>query len=635
MPVLDAENLTKNLSTRTLLKQVNITIARGEKVGLVGNNGAGKSTLAKILAQVQEADQGSIRLRRGAKVAYLEQEPKFQGNPSAEDAALSGITEWLDAHSRHQDLCERLAKQDPTTDQAKALLHEQAELSAEVERLGGWNRRQEAIRVLKMLGIIDTEQRVETMSGGERRRVALAALLIARPDLAILDEPTNHLDAETIEWLEGYLSEEYPGALLVITHDRWLLNQVVDRTLEIEDGAVYSYKGGWETFLMGRDERIERERKAEANRQNFLRTEIEWLRRQPKARTGKQKARMDRAQTALSQAPQQKTQALRLDLKEQRLGSTILETKDLVVEFPGRRLVDGLTFQLLKGSRVGIVGPSGAGKTTLLRTLLGQLEPKSGEITVGKNTNFAYLDQMRSQLDDDETVYDAITGGRPHVQVGEVEYSSYSYLERFGFRGEALRQKVVGLSGGERARVALARLLLSPANVLVLDEPTNDLDVMTLAALEDLILGLSGAALLVSHDRYFLDRVATSVLVLDGQGDVAYLPGGYYAYSEYRREKEREKKEENRTSAKSSPSGGAKKKLTYAEELELGQLMPQIEQLGHRIALLEGKLADPSLHVNRREEATRLDRELGEQRSALEELEMRWLHLEEKKQGTN
>jgi len=590
MPVLDAKGLTKSIGARVLLAGVDVTILRGEKVGLVGDNGAGKSTLARILAGLSQADTGEIHRRRETRVVYLEQEPELPAGKSALEL-----------------------------------------VSAE---LRDWNSPEDPVRLLSKLGIVALDQDVATMSGGERRRVALAQVLVAEPDLAILDEPTNHLDADTIEWLEGYLETSYPGALLLVTHDRWLLDRVVTRTLEISGGQLHSYEGGWEEYLLGRDERLRAEERAESNRRNFLRTEIEWLRRQPKARTGKQKARIGRAEAALAtDAP---TRARELDFRasSQRLGGNILEARELTVSIGERRLVADLTFQLTRGSRVGIVGPSGAGKTTLLRTLLGHLAPTSGQVITGKNTKVAYLDQMRSDLDDTLTVYDAVTGGRPTVSVGEHEYSSYSYLERFRFRGEAVKQSVRALSGGERARLALARLLLSTANVLVLDEPTNDLDVMTLGALEELLLEFPGAALLVSHDRYFLDRVATSVLALDGVGGTAYVQGGYSSYAEWRAatRKNREASSERPAHAKSA-AAPKPKKLSYAERIEYDGLMPRIETLGQELAELEARLSDPALYASGHGEALKLEADRTARKRELEELELRWLELEERRGG--
>lgn len=631
MPVLDAKNLRKSLGNRVLLDQVDVTIRRREKIGVVGDNGAGKSTLARILGGTLEADLGVINRRKGARIEYLEQAPDLPAGQTAREIALSGLQEWLAAKRAYDAVCERLAQAE---DNLELLLEEQARLTHELENLGGFQRVTEAERILTMLGIERFDQDVATMSGGERRRVALARLLITAPDLAILDEPTNHLDASTVEWLESYLLERFEGALLLITHDRFLLNNLVSRTWEVVDGQVYSYEGGWEEFLMGRAERLDHQNRTEQNRQNFLRKELEWLRRQPKARTGKQKARIARAETALSVEPVRTTAALSLELAEQRLGGTILEARELSVSIAGRSLVRDLTLHLSRGSRVGILGKSGAGKTTLLKTLLGEHPPAAGKVIRGKNTRIAYLDQMRGGLDEDATVFDAITHGHPSVTIGDESYTSYSYLERFRFRGDAIRQKVAGLSGGEKARVALARLLLEPANVLVLDEPTNDLDVMTLASLEELLLQMKGAALIVSHDRYFLDRVATSVLALDGEGGIVEIQGGYSSYREYQRAKESENKaEQERAHARtSSPPASAKPRgLTYAEQKEFANLLERVEHAQAEVTRLEAELADPSLYTERREEVESLQAELQKAREQAEQLEERWFLLEEKR----
>ncbi len=638
MPVLDAKSLCKTYGDRVLLDHVDVTIRRGERVGVVGDNGAGKTTLGKLLAGVTEPDLGTVSRRRGARVEYLAQEPCLPSGQSARHVALSGLSEWLTANEVYAAICAQLAEGSGDLD---ALMTAQAEATETIEKLGGWDRATEAERILLTLGIADPEQDVGTMSGGEKRRVALARLLIAQPDLAILDEPTNHLDAVTIEWLEKFLTERFPGSLVLITHDRFLLNNVAQRTLEVTGGQVHSYDGGWEEFLMAREERRAVEDRTESNRQNFLRKELEWLRRQPKARTGKQKARIGRAEGALEAEPVRRATALSLDLAETRLGGTILEARQLAVEVPGKRLLTGLDFHLGRGSRVGILGRSGAGKTSLLRTLLGVLPPGAGEVIVGKNTKIVYLDQMRGGLEDDETVYDAITRGNSTVTIGETTLSSYSYLERFRFRGDAVRQKVGGLSGGERARVALAKMLLEPANVLVLDEPTNDLDVMTLGALEDLLLDMTGAALIVSHDRYFLDRVATSVLALDGQGGVEEIQGGYSAFAERRQQLERQARaqpskpspEKKSEAPKPAAVSKAKKSLTYAEDLEFKDLLPRTERAASEVKRLEVLLADPELYVARRAAVEPLQAELSRAQAEVARLEERWFVLEEKRGG--
>jgi ATP-binding cassette subfamily F protein uup len=636
MPVLDAVDLRKSYGATQLLDGVTLTLRRGERVGLVGSNGSGKSTLSRVLAGLEDPDSGEIARRRGSRIEYLAQEPVLPAGRSVLEVTLEGLGAWARAKQEYEELSARLAAGDASAE----LLERQEQAAAEVERLGGWERSNEAGAVLSRLGVTDTARNVDQLSGGERRRVALARLLVAKPDLAILDEPTNHLDAETIEWLETYLVEQLPGALLLITHDRYLLDRVVTRTLEIDRGKVYSYEGGWEDFLVARAERQAQAERTEANRQNFLRRELEWLRRQPKARTGKQKARIQRAEEAQAvDAKPARGDGLELRVASKRLGATILEAHDLAVEIGGRRLVDGLTLHLTRGERIGIIGRNGAGKTTLVQCLLGQRTPAGGRVVHGKNTSFAYFDQARSGLDPTRNVLETVTGDRTLLTVGGQTVSSYAYLERFWLGGDKLRQPVGSLSGGERARVVLAKLLLEPANVLVLDEPTNDLDVTTLGALEEMLIALEGSALIVSHDRYFLDRVATSLLVVHGDGRVTHVPGTYSSYAAARADAEREEarqraEEKSRVRDQRTASQNVRKGLTYAERLELDGLLDRVEAAAARVSELEGELADPSLYAERYTEAAALEASLKEARAEAERLESRWLELEEKRENS-
>lgn len=630
MPILDAKTLCKSFGDRTLLRDVDLTIVRGEKVGIVGDNGGGKSTLARILAGLMEPDLGTVSRRKGARVDYLPQDPTLPAGQTALEVVLGSQVEWNQAKARYEEALTELA----AGTELERTYEKQASAQAELEALGGYDKAERASRMLEHLGITDPGQSVDTMSGGERRRVAMAGLLLRAPDLLILDEPTNHLDGESIEWLENYLDEQFQGALLLITHDRFLLNRVVTRTLEVDGGKVYAYQGGWEAFLVARAERLSQEERKEQNRQNYLRKEIEWLRRQPKARTGKQKARIDRAESALSEKAPTIARTVDLELVASRQGGIILEARHLNVGIGSRTLIRDVSFQLAKKARLGILGRSGAGKTTLLRTLLGSHPALSGELVIGKNTRVAYLDQLRTGLDDGQTIYEAIADGRPTVTLGESSYSTYAYLEKFKFRGEAVRQKIAGLSGGERARVALAKLLLEPANLLVLDEPTNDLDVMTLGSLEELLLSMEASALLVSHDRYFLDRVATQVLGIEEDGSCVLLHGGYSALSEYREtEQSRKKAMETERPAPKVERPKAKRGLSWAEEKELSGLEGRLDQLSREVAELEERLSDPELYGKPFPELAALRNLRDERKAELDGIETRWLELEEKKQS--
>jgi ATP-binding cassette subfamily F protein uup len=481
--------------------------------------------------------------------------------------------------------------------------------------------------MLTQLGIQRPDQRVSTLSGGERRRVALAKILIARPDLAILDEPTNHLDAETIDWLEQYLLDEYPGAVMLVTHDRYLLDRVATRTLEVATGEVHAYDGGYESYLEQKAERIAHAARTEQNRQNFLRRELEWLRRQPKARTGKQKARIDRAEAAMSVRPVAEETAPSFELSRARVGKTILEVRDLSVDAGGRRLIEGLELFVTEGERIGIVGKSGSGKTTLLRTLLGTHPPAAGSVVLGQNTRIAYFDQERSGLDDTQTVLESVLAGDGNA------VEAYAYLERFGFDRQQQRQAVGSLSGGERARVALARLLKQSTNLLVLDEPTNDLDVATLSALESLLIEHGVTALIVTHDRWFLDRVATAILAFEPGGRVVRYAGNY---SDWRRTLAAlQAASQPAASARAEPARAApparKKKLGFAEERELEALPDRIDALERRVAEHSEALASPATYASGGQDVAGIHRALEAAKQELEALMTRWEELETKK----
>jgi len=634
-PVLTARGLRKAFGPQVLLDDVSLSIHDGERLGLVGINGSGKSTLARVLAGVEPLDEGEVATRRDAHVMYLEQEPSFATGTTAREVVTSGLSAWNAARRRHEEASAALAAGDGKVDR---LLEQQAAASAEVERLGGWDADHRVDAYMTRLGVPDAEAPMDRMSGGERRRVALARILVGRPDLAILDEPTNHLDIDSIEWLERYLIEEHTGALLLITHDRYVLDRVVTRTVELDRGGVYSYEGGWEDYLEAKAERLAHEARTEANRQNFLRRELDWLRRSPKARTGKQKARIKRAQQAVGAKPEaRREQVGELRMSGGRLGRTVLELRGLEVELGGRRLVDGLDLTVTKGERIGVIGPNGAGKTSLLRVLMGTLEPSEGDVEVGKNTRFAYLDQARGGLEDDRSILDNVAGDRRKVTIGDREVDVRGWLEGFLFDGAKQRQMVGALSGGERARVALARMLLEPANVLLLDEPTNDLDVATLGALESMLLDLSGTALVVTHDRYFLDRVATAILAFEGDGRVVRYAGNYESYRAQRPERAgpeapSEPVDEPKPRRSEPASDPARKKgLTYGERLELDELMERIDTAESDVAAREAELSDPDLYATRGEEVPELNAALERAQAELAELMARWEELESRR----
>ncbi|MFK7987698.1 MAG: ABC-F family ATP-binding cassette domain-containing protein [Sandaracinaceae bacterium] len=634
MPVLDARGIRRQYGVRTVLDGVSLTLDAGERIGIVGANGSGKTTLVRILAGVEEPDAGERVLRSGVQIAYLPQEPLFDGDPTALNAAVAGLSAWCEARDRYDAATQALADNGGQD----AALEQQARAAADLERHGGWEVTHRAEAMLAHLGVTSATQRVSTMSGGERRRVDLARVLVAEPDIAILDEPTNHLDVETIEWLESHL-RGMRSALLVITHDRVFLDRMVDRTAELSDGSLRIYDGGYEAFLEARAEREAQEARAERNRQNVMRRELDWLRRSAPARTSKQKARTQRAENLINQSGPAQRRDVALAVDTVRSGRTVLVLEDLKLAIEDRTLVDGLTLTLSPGERVGIVGPNGSGKTTLLRALLGEREPDGGRITRGKNAKITYLGQSREGLDESETVYENVAGGRSRVEVGSSTMDVRAYLERFLFTRDQARQPVSTLSGGEKARVLLAKLLLTPSNLLVLDEPTNDLDVSTLAALEEMLVELKGTALVVTHDRWFLDRVATSILAFEGDGRVVRYPGGYTSYRTLRDAARAQEPEEAPPPA--SPSAPVrvsdapkKKALTYGEEIELEGLLDRVGEAEETVSALEAKLADPALYEgDRAEEAARVATDLEAARAELAKRVARWEELETKAAG--
>ena len=627
MPVLSARDLRHAYGDRSILDGVSLAIARGERVGLIGQNGAGKSTLAAILCGAVEPDGGEVVLRGGCDLAYLAQEVDFGEHRTPRDYIQAGLAVWSEATARYEASTEALAEAPGDAD----LLEAQAGAADDIERHGGWDVMHRVDEIAGHLGIVDLDVPVADMSGGERRRVALARVLIARPSLAILDEPTNHLDVAAIEWLEDHLISDHPGAVLLITHDRAVLDRVAQRTLELDDGAIHEYPGGWERYLEARAERLAHAARREANRQNQLRRELEWLRRSPKARTTKSQARIDRVEALRDATPTPQQRDARFEFAATRAGKTVIELRDLRVSIAGRRLIDGLDLALAPGDRVGIIGANGAGKTSLLRVLLGQLEPESGRAIIGATARLAHFDQERAELDDDRTVAENVVANRDVVRVAGREMKTVSYLARMLFPADKQRQKVATLSGGERARVSMARFLLSPANVLLLDEPTNDLDVATLAALEEMLIESGATVLFVTHDRYFLDRVATTVLSFEGDGRVVRYADSAQAIAALRAARRPRPPEPAAKREPPRPAAPAAAGLTFSEEHELERLMPLIEEAEAALAAIEAELADPDLYARRGAEVPALQARRDAAQALVDERVARWEELEGKR----
>jgi ATP-binding cassette subfamily F protein uup len=647
MPALSAQHLRKAFGPQVVLDDATFTLARGEKVGLIGANGAGKSTLAKILAGAEVADGGTVSVRRGLTIRYLAQEPALDPDRSAREAVEDALTAWREATAKHAAVTARLSKE--SAQDHEALVHEQAELAEAVVRLGGWERGHEALGFLEQLGVREVDRPCGERSGGERRRIALAQLLVASPDVAILDEPTNHLDADTAAWLQDVLANEFPGAIVLVTHDRYFLDAVATRIVELERGRLTSYPGGYGAYLEKKAERLAHEDRVEQNRQNILRREREWLSRGPKARSTKQKARIQRAGELEAQGSATAGRPGEVSLMATgaaREGKTILELRGVQVSPAEGAGPLNAPFDLIlsSGDRLGIVGPNGVGKTTLLRAVLGEPRVVAGQIVTGKNTRVAYLDQARAQLDDDKSVFDDVRGdGGTVVRLGVRGHEAMelrAYLELLLFDAAKQRQRVGSLSGGERARVALAKVLREGANLLVFDEPTNDLDLPTLAALEELLVDFEGSVLVVTHDRAFLDRVATGILAFepgpDGLAHVTRYAGGYQDYLSQRGETAKRPPAPAPPPppqpAAPAPPKPKSKALTYGERLELDGIIAKVEKAEALVTEIEALLADPTLYAQRGQEVAGLQARLVDAKKQAAAVAARWEELEARKQ---
>ncbi len=636
MNVLDIAELRKSYGPTRVLDGVGFTLGEAEKVGVVGRNGCGKTTLFRLLAGLEDADGGRVVRRRGLTVGYLPQRPVLDPAATVRQVLEGHLGEARERLGRHRELGEALAR--ARGPEVERLLAEQQEVHSWLDHHGAWTLDHRVEEMCTRFGLTEPDARVGTLSGGWAQRVALAGILLRTPDLLILDEPTNQIDADTVAWLEEHLLA-YPGAVLLVTHDRYFLDRVVSRMLELEGGALTAYQGGYSAYLEQKAERLAQQESAQARLLNLLRREEAWLARGAKARTTKQKARIGRVEDLRGQQSGPRARDLALDFDTgatPRLGGTILEAEGLGVAVGGRPLVRGLTFALRKGERVGILGPNGCGKTSLVRTLLGQLPPAAGSATVGKNTLVGYLDQHRTGLEETATVAETLGEG-DWVLVGGPRGErrhKVGYLEDFLFPRDDQRKPVCTLSGGERARLLLARLLLQGANVLVLDEPTNDLDIPTLQVLDEALAAFPGAALVVTHDRYFLDRVATGILHFEAGGQVAYYEGNYEVFTRLRARAEEEAKAAARAAAPRAPAKAAPKPraaLTWAEERELQAVEAEIAALEGEKADLEARLANPAALPGGHRALEELARTLATLTNRLEDRLERWAELEEKR----
>ena len=513
---------------KTVLKEVTLSFYPGAKIGVLGLNGTGKSTLLRIMAGQDKDYRGEAQLAPGATVGFLEQEPHLDENKTVRENVEDGVRHMKDLLDRFNEL---------SMNYSDETAKEFARLQDEIDAAGAWELDQMLDQAMDALRCPPGDSAVTSLSGGERRRVALARLLLSQPDLLLLDEPTNHLDAESVAWLEKHLAD-YKGTIVAVTHDRYFLDNVAGWILELDRGYGIPYEGNYSAWLVAKQKRLEMEEKKESSRQRTIKEELEWVRQNPKGRRTKSQARLNRYEALVSEERNAKIEDVQIHIPGgDRLGGTVIEANHLRKGFGDRLLIEDLSFNLPPAGIVGVIGPNGAGKTTLFKMLAGQEQPDSGTLKLGETVDLSYVDQSRDALDPNKTVWEEISEGYEHIKVGNREINSRAYVSGFNFKKADQQRKVGVLSGGERNRVHLAKLLRRGGNLLLLDEPTNDLDVDTLRALEEAILAFPGCAVIISHDRWFLDRVATHVLAFEGDSQVTWFEGNFEAYEEYRRAK--------------------------------------------------------------------------------------------------
>ena len=516
---------------KEVLKDISLSFLPGAKIGVLGLNGAGKSTLLKIMAGVETEFSGEAWPAEGINIGYLAQEPDLDPSMDVAGNVLSGMGEAKQLVDRFNEVSARFAEE-MSDDEMNDLIAEQAELQEKIDAIDGWDLERKAEIAMDALRVPDGGADVTKLSGGERRRVALCRLLLSAPDMLLLDEPTNHLDAESVAWLQRFL-HDFPGTVVTITHDRYFLDEVAGWILELDRGQGIPYQGNYSGWLEQKQKRLEQEGRSEDARVKSLSRELEWVRSAPKARQSKSKARLNAYEKLLEQDREQRNETTKISIPAgPRLGDVVIEADGLEKGFGEKLLFEGLDFRLPPGGIVGVIGPNGAGKSTLFKLLTGQEQADNGALKLGETVKLGYVDQSRDSLDDSKSVWEVVSDGLDELELGKRTMPSRAYVSLFNFKGSDQQKRVGQLSGGERNRVHLARMLKSGANVLLLDEPTNDLDVDTLRALEEALLDFAGCAVVVSHDRWFLDRIATHILAFEGDSHVEWFEGNYQAYEE-------------------------------------------------------------------------------------------------------
>ncbi len=616
--LISAQDLVLNINDRALLDRASLALSAGDRIGLVGRNGAGKSTFMRLLANETEADDGVITRRRDLVTGYLSQAFELDSNLTVLEAARDGARHVLSLIHEFENLPGYSSRHD--------------HLEERIQQLEGWTVDSRVRTALNQLGCPPDDRQIGQLSGGERRRVALARALIARPDFLMLDEPTNHLDTESVEWITEFLAG-YSGGLLVVTHDRHFLDSVATTIVELRNGKFERYDGNYSEYLLQRAEKLATEEVTEHKRQMFLRREIEWVRRRPKAQTSKSQARLDRFSAAESAGPPPSESEMELVIPPPPpLGNRVVEIEGVGMEFGGRRLFSDLSLNFAGGTRIGVTGRNGLGKTTLLRILLGEMPPTEGEVRIGSLTRFNYVDQGRLRVNEERTVLEEVSDGTEWVQWGDEKLSLRGYLKRFLFTDDRITTQVKHLSGGERSRLLLARVLKRGGNFLVLDEPTNDLDLQTMRILEEALTLFPGCVLVVSHDRYFLNRVCTGILAFEGEGQVTFSEGNYDYYLEKRRRAASGSgsggREFKLAGSASTPKAGKVRKLSFKEQRELEGIEAVIQSAEAQVIERESQFLDPEFVRKNGARMQALLAELETAKAGVATLYSRWEELE-------
>ncbi|MGP0128830.1 MAG: ABC-F family ATP-binding cassette domain-containing protein [cyanobacterium endosymbiont of Rhopalodia musculus] len=639
MTIFTLQSLRKNFGIKEILKDISFSLNEGDKVGLIGTNGSGKSTLLKIIAQLEPADGGDIWINAGAKIVYLPQQPNLDENLTVLEQIFTDCREQMELVQEYEQLSHQLAHQ---PEEIETLMAQLSSVSQRIDALKAWEVETNAKIILSQLGIEDLGGRIANLSGGYRKRITLASALLSNPDVLLMDEPTNHLDALSVEWLQSYLNH-YQGALLLITHDRYFLDKVTNRILEIDQGDLYGYSGNYSYYLQKKVEAEVSQLSSQRKQAGILQRELEWLKRGPKARSTKQKARIDRIREMQEKEYKQSQNKVDISTINRRIGNKIIELKEISKSYGERTLIKDFTYIFSPGDRVGIIGPNGAGKSTLMNIIMGQVTPDLGTVDIGSTVHLGYFDQHSEDLivNNNQRVIDYLKSVAELVQTADGNIITVSQmLERFLFPPDQQYAPIHKLSGGERRRLFLLRVLMSSPNVLILDEPTNDLDVQTLAVLEEYLEKFNGCVIVVSHDRYFLDRTIETIFSLEPGGNIRQYPGNYSVYLDYKKDQEEQGKKEHKENKKQEAKTRKREvflekskssqshKLSFSEKHEYKKLEERIPELEAKKENLEQILYnDPPSDFTEMQELTE---ELAQLVESIETATGRWLELAER-----